>query len=325
MKKLLILIILLIVPIAFGHPCNETENTTIKILPEGYCDINLSLETDKNIYNNEEKILISNKLNEKNHNFTIEYWIEANNITIKDPVKTTNTNQKQFTPKLLETTYIKIKNNLTKIDCINVNNQTSNEVKVLVEVEKDPNPSITIEKIYLNRTKKINIGETLNSSVNIYTGNNSNYSILNYIENITEIKEYIINESFKLVELNLTLEIPNNCNITNGNYKFIVKSKDLEKSENITIINNCKNESQVNPKQQVLKNNTNMSESVINLMGNSITGRTIYESTNVKAKNVITYIFMVILAIIGIIIITSNKNTKVIKKSTEKWSSQLEQ
>lgn len=322
MKKILLLLILLItINIVQAHDCNENKT----ILKEGECDIKLTLETDKLEYKNQEKILIDNKLTSKLYNFNIDYWIEYNNGTIlKNITPTTNTNTKQFTPKLQDSSFIVIKNNLTYINCTNINNQTYNEVKVFIEVEKDQIPKIEIIKLYLNRSKKIEIGYNLTALVSVYSGNNTNYSLKTFIENLTEEREIIIEKPFNYSEFNITIPIENDCKINNGTYNLILKSKDQELKEDFIIINHCKlNITKSNI--TLTSNETNSSESVINVLPNAITGKTVYESTNVKAKSIATYAFMVVLATIMAMILIGGKSTnKIVKNTTKKWSSLLE-
>ncbi|MBI2148075.1 hypothetical protein HYU23_00185 [Candidatus Woesearchaeota archaeon] len=330
MKKIIVLFLILsILPIVYAHEtCNQT-NSSIETLPEGYCNVELKLETDKDEYKNGEKIIIYNQLTNKSYNFTIDYWIEDDKgIVIKEKVSTANTNNKQYTIKLNESTNITIKNNLSYIDCININNKTKNELNLKVFVEKDPQPQLTIEKIYINRTKTINIGDNLTATIKVYSGNNTNYTIKIYIENLTETKEYKILENFSYNITNTTTEIPYDCNIKTGNYNFVVESNDISLMQNFTIINICESNLTIREINESSNSTyeSNSSESIINVVGNTLTGRTIYESANVKAKDIAVYLFMVVLAAITILIIISNKNTdKSLKKSTEKWSSQLEQ
>lgn len=350
-KYLIILAVLLIIPLVKAQEyCNETnitedyctkycnQNNTTNILLEDHCNISLSLETEKYNYKNGDMIKIYNKLSNKSYDFIIDYWIEdeKGNI-VKEKISTTNTNPKQFTPKFTDNTTLIIKNNLTSLACPNTNNNTYNEVRVFVEAKKDPNSNFTIEKIYLNRSKKIGIGNNLTASISAYSGNNTNYTITSLIENLTNETNYTLIGEFNYSVFNITTPIPYDCNLKTNNYTFIVKSEEKELKQNLTIINNCQNNTNINKtieqKQNnteteivITQNETNSSESVINLEGNSLTGRTIYESTNIKAKKIAIYFFMVILAAITIILIITNKNTnKVLKESTEKWSSQLEQ
>ena len=334
-KYLLIFSILMFIPdIHASSSCNETilaENQTEQ-LPEGYCNVSLSLETNKINYSNGETIDIYNKLSNKSYNFRIEYWIEdENNDTIKKKVETTNTNKKQFTPKFEETKVIIIKNNLTYIDCININNKTYNELSVLVEVEKDPKPSFELQKVYLPRNKKIDINNSITATILAYTGNLNNLTVETYIENITNKTTTIYNQFNKSL-FNVTLEIPYDCNIKTDYYLFTVEALGRQDIENLTIVNTCSDINSNITEQPFQDNNSSLGnetyeyENVINLETNPITGKLVYEATNEKAKRIATYLAIVVLAALTIIIISTSKNTeKALKETTEKWSSQLEQ
>ncbi len=308
MKKYLIFLALfIIIPVVHAHDCGEQ-------LPEGYCNATLTLETDKDHYKNGETILIYNKLSNKDNDFIIDYWIEDdNNIIIKEIKETTNTNKKQFTPKLAENTTLIIKNNLTNIECINIINNTYNELKVFVEVEKDPNPDFNIKKLYTKRGNKIGIGNNLTATISAYTGNSANLSISSYIENVTEEKTTLIYNEFNNTEFNVTLEIPNDCNIMEGNYFFVAKSLNKELKNNITITNNCEyNTTSYDNDTEYTENYTD--ENIINLIETS-TNKLVYESTSEKAKKTATYLGLGVLALIIFLTLTTNKGIN-------KWFSQ---
>lgn len=213
----LIFALLITLPIAYTHEsCNNTEtNLTEETLPEGMCNMELDLSTDKPDYKNGEKIEIYNNLTSREYQFTIEYWVEnSTGGIIKKKVETTNIKTKQFTPDLKESQNITIKNNLTFTDCININNKTYNELNVFIEVEKDPNPSFSLDKIYLSRSRKISLGENLTAEVTAYTGNLSNLTIFYLVENITNMSELTFHSQFNTTTTNITLQIPNDCSVT---------------------------------------------------------------------------------------------------------------
>lgn len=330
MKKLLILFaILLIIPFVKANcacSCNESSqsNTTAVTLPEGYCNVSLTLQTDKTNYKNGEKILIYNELTDTHHNFTIDYWIENNNGSIiKKLVSTSNTNNKQYTTNFYNDTILVIKNNLTKLDCINVANNTYNELEIPVDFEESNISTISIDKIY---NTKVTIGNNLTALISVYTGNNSEFNINTLIDNITSTQIYTIHGIYNHTQLNLTTQIPKDCNISTNNYEFTVSSTYFTITKNITIINNCINTAYNSYNASSNNITSNLSESVINLAGNPITGEVIYQSSNIKAKDMAIYMVMFVLALIAILVISTNKTIgKALKETTRKWSSQLEQ
>lgn len=336
--KYLFLIISLIIisPKVLAHEdCNQTiVNTTYNNLTteNNACNVALTLETDKLSFKNGEKIEIYNKLINKTKDFSIEYWIEGLNSTIiKEKLETKNTNKKQFTPKLKESTTLLIKNNLTYIDCNNTNNNTYNTLSVFVEVEKDPNQYFNIEKLYLKRSKKIELGSNLTSTIKAYTGNFSNLTIISYIENITNKTSITIQNYFNETTFNITTSIPNDCNITTGNYFLAVESQNNQLKEEFIIVNNCKETTKTEEISNATKGETiiteeNSDESVINLEVSPVTGNLVYESSSQKARRLANYLGFAILAAITIAVLLTSKNTQEsITESTKEWSSQLEQ
>ena len=174
--------------------------------------------------------------------------------------------------------------------------------------------------------------ENLTALLSAYSGNNTNYVVKTYIENITNETHYTVTGEFNYTSFNITTAIPPNCNITTGNYTFIAKTDSIEVKQTFNIINNCITNTSNTVNNTVTRSynettyDQNSSESIINLSAGAVTGSTIYKSASIKAKKVATYIFMIILAALTIVIITKSKNTqKILEETTEKWSSQLEQ
>lgn len=336
MKSKILFIILLTLPtLVYAHDsCNQTEsNPTFSniTIDNNACNVNLTLETNNLTFKNGEKIEIYNKLGSKPEDFTIEYWIEDLNKTIiKEKITTNNLNKKQFTPKLKESTYLKVKNNLTYIDCNNTNNNTHNELLISIEVEKEPNPYFQIEKLYLKRSKKIELGSNLTASISVYTGNLTNLTIATYIENITNKTQTIIYNNFNKTIFNTTLVIPNNCSINTSNYYFVTEALRQQLKEEITIINNCKYEPEPNEIEgnitEEIALEENSDESVINLEVSPIAGSLVYESSSKKARKIADYLGIAVLAAIIIAILLTSKDTEeTLKETTKEWSSQLEQ
>ncbi|HLC58871.1 MAG TPA: hypothetical protein VJI68_03335 [Candidatus Nanoarchaeia archaeon] len=326
MKYLIpIILALIFIPLINAQQCNCSciNNETIKEeieLPENSCNIQLNLTTDKEYYKNGEKITINNILNNKSIDFDIEYWIEnLNGSIIKNKTITKNTLAKQYTPKLDNNSTLVIKNNLTTLNCININNNTYNELKVFIEVEKEPNSNLTLKEI-IPRNKKLKLGENLTINLKVYTGNISNYTITTEIENITNKTELILNK-YNYTDLTILNKINENCNIIPNNYTLIINSNSSLIKDNITIINECVNQTANNA--IILQNSTqNSSENLINQELNPITGHIVYESSNIKAKKIGVYTLVAILVTLIITFITKKSTLKQIKEQAQKWYSQ---
>ncbi len=106
MKRIVILLIFLLMP-CFASAVN--------------CNISLSITTNTEIFDNGEKIEFYNKLNNKQFDYIIEYWIEdVNSTIIKQKRNTTNQAKKTFTPKNFDADII-IKSRIAYLGCGDVN------------------------------------------------------------------------------------------------------------------------------------------------------------------------------------------------------------
>lgn len=123
---------------SINNSINSSINNTLII--EDYCNVSLdlSIKNDKEIYFVGDKIKFYNYLSDNDYEFIISYWIvDYFNNTVKSKIETANTYLKQWTIKTDDKYGIfKIKNNLTSINCSNVNNKTSNE-KFIFAVNKN--------------------------------------------------------------------------------------------------------------------------------------------------------------------------------------------
>lgn len=337
---IIILTLILASGIVYSHDtsCNTTaENITIQnateetALPEGMCNIALGLKTNALYSKNKEKIEIYNNLTDKDYSFIIEYWIEDQNKNIiKEKIETNNLNKKQFTPNLKESQNITIKNNLKSINCTNINNKTSNELSIFIEVEKNPEPYFKLEKLHIKRNRKIETGNNLTATVSAYTGNLTNMTINYQIENITNISIHNIIGQYNESTFNLTLAVPQECSIEENDYNLTLEALNKNITETISIINTCQAE-----ESETIGNyeeNTTIAElgsedeSIINSSTSQMAGSIVYESKNEKAKDIASYIGMAVMLAVTIAGLFSSKSTeKTLKETTEQWSSPLEQ
>ncbi len=312
MKQIILVLILLIIPLAYTERIVEVcYNQTISDV-ENECKINLSIETDKNYYNNKEKISFYNNLTPKNNNFIIEYWIEnSTGSIIKEKLNTTNLNQKSFTPYLKSSDTLKIKNKLIQIDCNNTSNITYSEKEVFVYVYKDSKPFFEIIEIYLNKNKTVKLNESIKTKINIYTGNLSNQTLEIKIENVTSQLESL-SSPYQKYNLTLYTKIPDNCSIASGQYilKYLAFNKEI--IEGIYLLNNCK---EINPVTTMPETPTNTTQELednyfpennINLTEAPITGNVVYESSSIKSRKIVIYLIAGII-IMALIYLVPNK------------------
>jgi len=100
------------------------------------CNISLTIETEKLIYENKEKISFKNLLNNDSFNYEIEYWVEDlfGNI-FKKPYTTSNLNKKSYTPKIEnKVEVLKIIANISYLAC-NDSNKSDNYYETLIIVK----------------------------------------------------------------------------------------------------------------------------------------------------------------------------------------------
>lgn len=190
-------------PINVTLPENVTQptNTTAS---ENNCFIEISIKTEKEIYDEGEKIefynIINNTLGKLPRNFTIEYQItDINNKTIKSLKATKNLNKKSYTPKGREV--IIIKNRLAYISCNNTNPIVSAEKIIAVKLAEKPKENSTSKpKVSATTPKAENTQErAINESIRkipLKTGaetniNNNKQEEIIYESSDEKIKGYI--------------------------------------------------------------------------------------------------------------------------------------
>jgi len=103
------------------------------------CNVSLTIETEKLIYEKGEKIKFKNLLNNDSFNYRIEYWVEDlfGNI-FKKRYETANLNKKSYTPKIdTKVEVLKIMANISYLAC-NDSNKSDNYFETLIIVKGDP-------------------------------------------------------------------------------------------------------------------------------------------------------------------------------------------
>ncbi len=104
------------------------------------CNISLTIETEKLIYESGEKISFKNKLNNDSFNYRIEYWVEdLFGKIFKKRYETSNLNKKSYTPKIkTKVEVLKIIANISYLAC-NDSNKSDNYFETLIIVKGEPN------------------------------------------------------------------------------------------------------------------------------------------------------------------------------------------
>lgn len=227
------------------------------------CNVSLFLETEKQIYEEDEKIKFDNVLSDESYPFVIEYWIEDlfGNI-VKSKVLTENTNLKSYTPKLnSDDKAFLIKSRLFLVLCNNSNNNTYSEKLVVAKgtFEKEESgqkkTDIEIVKIY-STNNFVYFGDVVKTRIKVIKGDTSKTAVKAYVEDnkkISEITSFNLYGKNQEYELVIPVKIKNNKEgkYSEGKYNFIVEG--LGKSDKKTI--NVKNK-KLNTEEIVLAEKT---------------------------------------------------------------------
>jgi hypothetical protein len=169
-----------------GNNTQSNANAT-----SGRCFVQLSLGTDKQLYENGESVKIINSINNKSFSFTIEYWVEDlfGNLA-KAKQSTTNTNPKSFTPSIKEKDKVFIvKNNLAMVGCDNSNEELENE-KIIIfknpDVEEEAEEAEPEEK----STSKSGLAVESAEIISFYTRSKKYSEKINLYANVKATKGY---------------------------------------------------------------------------------------------------------------------------------------
>lgn len=310
---------------------NTINSTSQTNLPSNSCNVFISLETSKQIFENKEKIEFYNKLSENGHFFEIEYWIEdLDGNIVKSRITTTNTNKKSYTPSIKQKEKaLVIKNRLVSINCENINNKTASEKLVVVknpaylEEPEECECSESDENLCENQktqgeiissfyTRSVNIGESINLystikgsgsfTANLYAANLLNESFLE-VEKSQQLKFSVSPNPGKNIFL---LEIVKN--------NQTLETKKLEIYKNIPETAEKKDGIQESLSEDSSKASLSDSPSLSLSPKKSpdetspITGMatTAYESKNEKVKNYLNYGLVAVL-VIGVVFFVKGK------------------
>src|SRR3989338_10228993 len=204
-----------------------------------YCNIELNLNTDKEIYLENETVKFQNLLSDEIHQYIISYYItDLFNNLIKEPKNTSNNNEKSFTPYIFETEQVfMIHNELIFIDCNNTNNNTKTNKTIIIKGNKIKESKIGISKI----DKTLEFGDTLWANLEIYKGNSSNGRLDIYLQRgedrITKKSKLDLKTNYQEYKLSIPINIPFDCQnkFENGTYRLIIEGFDLIEETEVNI------------------------------------------------------------------------------------------
>ena len=173
-----------------------------------------------------------------------------------------------------------------------------------------------IDRIYLGDNRKARFGETLKVRVIAYKGDTSKYNLDLYVvdgnnKQISKRSEINVEEKFTNYTFMVPLQIEPNCNmkISNGTYKVILKGLDALDTEEIEIDGITESLCETISLQEKASLEKTFIQSDLNYDGTEngaagqITSAVLYESSDVKARNVGIYFFCAVLIILIIYLI----------------------
>ncbi len=223
------------------------------------CSVSLNIDTEKQVYDSDEKIKFYNLLNNKSFEFEIEYLITDifGNI-VKQPVITSNTNRKSYSPSknTNEKVYF-IRSELLWVGCNNSNNESQAEKLVVVlpssvddKAETTEKNTIKIDKIY-SSSGGVVFGDVVEVKLKITKGDSKKSAVAAYIKGANKVSEtvnfnvYGRDQSF---DITIPIQLKMNCDnkFKLGRYELIIEGLGVELNEQIDI----KGKSKKCPKEQ---------------------------------------------------------------------------
>ncbi len=327
---------------------HECKNFTVISTLDIPCNVSLTIEIPKFIYQSGEKIEFRHRLSNTLYNYEIEYWVEDlfGNI-FRNPHKTTNLNKKSYTPRIeTKVEVLKLIANITYIAC-NDSNKNDNYYEKLVIIKGEEKPkdvcpecscedqkkpvSRKAEMEFIDLPRNINVGESFSIKVLIENNNNNRheFEIWSYIYRgnrcYSESREHnkraikIDAHESMIVELkDIVVEAKD------GDYNIKVKLKqdnlktEKEIREEITI-NNRKELFQEEEKQEniqlleQLDSEININQIEIEEYKEEITEFNYdvfdYESSSEKSKKLIKYFILTSLTLIVLVVVFKNERT----------------
>ncbi|MFH2019832.1 MAG: lamin tail domain-containing protein [archaeon] len=209
---------------------------------DGYtekCDISLTIDTEKQIYEEGEKITIRHELSSKDFPFEIDYWIEdINGDQIKDKTRTDNTNKKSYTPNLDDDEKAMVLKAELFAHC---NNSNPGNAEKLIVVKGDQlakssaQSSITIEKI---SPETINFGDTFFVKLNAIKGDTRKTVVELKVkgkEIVSETTNFYMDEKNQMIDITIPVKLKQDCSYETGGYNLIIDGIDAHEEKEIQI------------------------------------------------------------------------------------------
>jgi hypothetical protein len=222
--------------------CQEFE---VKDASENICDLEISINTEKDIFNNNDKVKFYNNLNTEAYPYEITYWIEDMfEKQVKSEKTTKNTNQKSWKIKSDLPAEAFIINAKVKALGCNDQNEENNEAKKLIVVKnkREDESSLTIDNIYLGTDEKAKFGDVVKVLTTVYKGNTTKYSIKFYIQDskgkrVSETTTLHFHEKYNGNTLTIPVQLRKNCDLTydDGAHELVIEGLDQRTQEKFKI------------------------------------------------------------------------------------------
>lgn len=133
------------------------------------CNVSISIESNKEIFDNNDKIEFFTRLNNAEFDYIIEYWIEdSSGKIVKQKRNTTNQNKKTFTPKNLAEDIV-LKAKIVDLGCADVNTNDNLAEKRIYFGEKSENLTAKIVTVSFAVDKNKQKLKDFASAINITT------------------------------------------------------------------------------------------------------------------------------------------------------------
>jgi len=183
--------------------------------------------------------------------------------------------------------------------------------------EPDYSSHLTIDQIYLGGDDKAAFGDSLRVRITIYKGDTNKYNLDLYIvdENNNQVSkrsELNIEDKFMNYTLIIPIQLDPNCNTKypNGTYTVVLKGLDKKETKEIEIKGITKSlceiikiKEEISPKKTLESSDIQAVELQEETSMKPITSSVIYQSSDIKARNMGIYFFCAVLLLLIIYLI----------------------
>ncbi len=227
----------------FFEPDKNITNNKLCVLAEVLdidtipCNVSLSIQIPKTIYEEGEKIEYSFALSNTSFPFEIEYWIEdLYGESIKSKTKTTNINKKIFSPNQNNNIFF-IKAEVSNLSCNNSNKNIFSDYLIIYKTKREIESKIDIKEI--SYSAKNSLGK---AKLSIYKGNTTKKPISLYNESEgkkqSETSTIYLEENYQETEFFLPISFV--CE-SNKNYFIVVEGLGIKTKKEIVVEGECGN------------------------------------------------------------------------------------